>query len=203
MVWRKSRSGAGLTKVPPTSSFARVESIPVDAITFQDAPEMAAFAAHWLRLRKVSLVPRLSDFLDAPVPNLQPFVAISDVLAPDQIKVRLFATGLVEVMGERTGSAIEEVYAKGAREAVCALAWEAVTRPVGYVCVRCIKTPSGLDLGISTISLPMLNASAAPVVVSYIHITKKRVLLMEEAQADVVHHVELTHWIDIGAGTPE
>ena len=174
--------------------------LPDDAL-----PEIREFFAYWNALPKHAFMPRLSDWLDHAVPHLQPFVAISDIISPTRLKIRYFGTGLVEVMGsDRTGSEAEEVYITSAKPLISRVAWEAVTRPCGYMCLRTAQTATRREVGVNSIALPLANpTSPVPAVVSYNYISKRDYALSDESAAERVHDVKLTHWIDIGAGVPK
>jgi len=168
-------------------------------------PEIREFYDYWLSLPKHALVPTLSNWLDHAVPHLQPLVAISDIHSPTRLKIRYFGTGLVEVMGaDRTGSDAEEVYVSSAKPLISRVAWEAVTRPCGYMCLRTAQTALRREIGVHSIALPLANpTSPVPAVVSYNYISKRDYAFSDESAAERVHEVKLTGWIDLGAGVPK
>lgn len=175
-------------------------SLPADT-----PPDIVAFYDYWLSLAKTDLVPSLSDYLDHAPPQLQPFVGILDVLSPTESRVRLYGAGLTEITGsDPTGGTLNTVYPEHLRAMATKMMWEAVSRPVGYLCVRDTRTQTGLTVHSPSICLPLLNSSSGiRMILNYSHMPKNDISYDVDGLVCLVTGWRLTHWIDVGAGTPD
>jgi hypothetical protein len=170
-------------------------------------PDIVAFYTYWLSLPRAesSVMPRLSDYFDHAPPKLQPFVAISDVISPANIKVRLMGTGLVNMVGrDPTGSDLSLLYSESLRSLMYKVAWQAATRPVGYIAVRNVRTRAGQIVQNPTICLPLANPPSSTIaLITYAKISGVVIDIADDDQLQMVQDVRVTHWIDLGAGVPE
>jgi len=167
-------------------------------------PDIVKFYFYWLSLPKSGLLPRLSDYLDHAPPELQPFVGISDVYSPIKQKLRLLGTGLVSISGkDPTGAELGVLYVEKVKKQMGQLAWDVVSRPVGYLCVRDLRTTSGRIVHGPSICLPLANpTSPAAAVITYTHVEHADTSFPGDDRAELVQNIRVTHWIDLGAGVP-
>ncbi|MBL8643269.1 MAG: hypothetical protein JNK21_05000 [Rhodospirillaceae bacterium] len=174
------------------------------------APDIMAFFESWEDLpldggSGPGLVPRLSDYLDAAPPNLQPNVTIVDVYGPDRMVVRLFGTGLETISGlAPTTHDLMTLYGPEVRAMAQRLVWTTVSHPTGYVCTRHVRTKSGLILDCPAIGLPIgVDDPNMKCFITYASIANAKDALAARDSFVVVQDVRFEHWIDIGAGTPD
>ena len=171
-----------------------------------DTPaDISEFYAHWCGLPRDRLVPHLHDYLDTAPAHLQPYVGISDINSPTDIRLRLLGTGIVDLSGrDPTGGPMMVLYAESLRAPMAKMVWQVVTRPTAYICVRSIRTKGGNMVHCPSICLPLHNTpSPVPLVMTYAHVIGAGVGLAPRDKFDMVQDLRVTHWIDIGAGVPE
>ena len=178
---------------------ASMPALPADTL-----PEVAELYAYWASLPKLGLMPLLSDYLNHAPPRQQPFIAMVDIYSPTKMKVRLMGTGLVELSGrDATGADLRVLYAEGLEARVGSLGWSVVSRPVGYLGIRTVRTTSGRVVEGSTISLPLANpTSTINVGLTYFHVSDVESRRFESDKAEFVQDFMVKHWIDLGAGVP-
>jgi hypothetical protein len=168
-------------------------------------PHIASFWDCWNGLPKRDLVPRLSDYLDGASPHLQPSVVIADVYSPDILRMRLFATRLVEIAGmDLTGLDSLSVYARDIRKRAGTIVHESANHPCGYLSIRYIRTYSGRMIRAPGICLPLLtDRPDSKTVVNFTSLPEDSKALARDDKIELVQGLELVRWIDIGHGLPD
>jgi len=170
------------------------------------APDLAVFFKTWLGLRRAgAMLPRLSDYLDAPPFQLQPFVSILDLYGPDKVVVRLFGTALSAVAGQDfTKKTLDPIYPAQDLARAGSIAWRAVVHPAGYVCVRTVRSATGLALSSDCICLPLSAADDAPkCLVTYLRFPQQSPQPPKPDATGVVTSFRFVDWIDLGCGIPQ
>lgn len=167
-------------------------------------PDIKDFFEYWLSLPKADLLPSVSDYLDHAPLKLQPFVGIVDVLSSTESRVRYYGTGLSKITGsDPTGGAVNALFTDRLRALSAATLWQAVSHPVGYLCIRDTRSKSGITIHSPSICLPMRNPSqSAKLVVNFSQMPAVDFDNEPSREARLVTGWRLTHWIDIGAGVP-
>ncbi|MGE4062951.1 MAG: PAS domain-containing protein [Rhodospirillaceae bacterium] len=161
-----------------------------------------AFLEHWQSLRTGNALPRLQDFLSQPHPQLQPNVALKDLVPPNLLRVRLFGTRLVDVVGvDLTGQNILDF--AGNAEMAEALWWyhhTVATRPVGLASVKLAATASGRAISFEDIELPLEPFPGGPLCVACC-LGFVETLDFKDPMLRFDDHLSV-RWIDIGWGVP-
>jgi hypothetical protein len=162
-----------------------------------------AFFEHWQSLRVDGAVPRLQDFLSKPHPTLQPNVAIKDVIPPKHLRVRLFGTRLVDVVGvDLTGMNIIDFAGNAAM--ADALWWyhhQVATHPVGLASVKLAGTASGRTISFEDVELPLSPFPGGPLCVACC-LGFVETLDFKDPMLRFNDHLS-ARWIDIGWGVPD
>jgi hypothetical protein len=161
-----------------------------------------SFLAHWKSLRVGNALPTLQDYLGKPHPLLQPNVAIKDVVAPGQLKVRLFGTHLVEVAGiDPTG---QNLMMFAGSPAMADELWRyqstVVTHPVGLASVKLAATASGRQISFEDIELPLAPFPGGPPCLACC-LGFVELLDYRDKMFKFLKHTSI-RWIDIGYGVP-
>jgi hypothetical protein len=166
--------------------------------------DVVQFFLRWSALPKIGLMPRLSDYLDEAPPELQPNVTIVDVLSPTEMIVRLFGTGLEEASGlYPTAQSLRVLYGETLWPRAQKLVWAVVTHPVGYVCVRRVRTSAGLIVDCPAIGLPIgVDMPGRHCFITYANVSSASQELAPEENFELVQDLEFLGWIDLGAGVP-
>lgn len=168
------------------------------------ATDVVQFFERWRALPRTGLVPRLSDYFDTAPAHLQPNVTVVDVHGPSEMTVRLFGTALERTSGHYpTTHDLMGLYAEPIRALACRLVWTAASHPVGYTCVRHVRTTAGRLITCPSIGLPVLLDTGQPLCfITYANIENAREALARCDQLEVVQDIVFGEWIDLGAGTP-
>lgn len=161
-----------------------------------------AFYDHWNALPKNGLLPNLSDYLDRPMPDLQPGVAIVDILPGGQFNVRLVGTERVNLYGkDMTHQNPMAMFSEEAKKTVGMLAHHTVTQPCGNRGIQTIRTSSGNDRLGATMTLPLqVDDPDAKCFVHFQHLLED---LGFDEQAEQILRINEFEWIDLGAGIPD
>ena len=141
--------------------------------------------------------------MNLPVFEHQSNVALVDVHSVNDMRIRLFGTGLTDIAGsDLTGADLLSNIHPDAQAQATRMAWDAVTRPCGYLMRRLLQR--GIhQITATSIGLPLLrDTSNVRSLVGFmsrvgyadeIHTTKASIYIQE---------IKLVKWIDIGAGIP-
>lgn len=162
-----------------------------------------SFLAHWQSLRRGDALPTLKDFLGTPHTELQPNVAIKDVMEPGFLRVRLFGTHLVDVAGmDLTGQNLidfagNDTMAKELWWYQCKVA----THPVGLVSVKQAATASGRTISFEDVELPLTPFAGGPPCMACCF-GFLEVIDYKDSMFKLLSHTT-ARWIDIGWGKPE
>lgn len=167
-------------------------------------PQIASFWDSWDAIRKYDGIPRLSDFLDRANPRLQPQVVIADVYSPDILRMRLFATKLVEISGvDLTGLDSLSVYANDIRKLAGSIVHGSANHPCGYLSNRYIRAKSGRVIRAPGICLPLLtDRSDRKTVVNFTVLPEDSRNFASDDKIELIQGLEFLRWIDIGQGIP-
>jgi hypothetical protein len=168
-------------------------------------PDIIEFFESWEDLPMNGLVPSLRDYLDGVTPHLQPNVTIVDVFGPTDMVVRLFGTRLESVSGLMpTMNNLMTLYSPDVQALAQHLVWEAVSRPVGYVCTRRVQTKAGRLVDCPAIGLPIgVDDPTMKCFITYASVANAQEALEARDNFQVVQDIVFHHWIDIGAGEPD
>ncbi|WP_373089934.1 PAS domain-containing protein [Sneathiella sp.] len=121
----------------------------------EDAKE---FADYWQSLSDKGPVPRKSHFDPTKIVSLLPFIAIYDVVSPDEIVCRLAGTALVEHFGQEvTGRNLLDFYQPGIREETGRIMDEMTTEPCGIIVELVGTARSGRTASSLAIGFPLLD----------------------------------------------
>lgn len=161
-----------------------------------------SFLAHWQSLPMTGLMPHLRAYLDCPLPELQPNVAIVDVLPEGGFKARLVGTGRVKLYErDLTDQDPIQAFSDEAKPVVAMLAKATVSHPCGNRGSQTIITSTGRTrLGV-TMALPL--AVDAPNTGCFVHFQHLAEPLDFDETAVEIARIEDYEWIDIGAGVPD
>jgi len=166
------------------------------------SPTCRGIKDRWIALRS-GKIPSLQEFLSNPDPKLQPSTVLVDVVSPEMLRIRLFATELVKVAGiELTGANLLDF--AGSSETAAEL-WKTThlitDHPCGLWSHKLASTASGRHVTIEEVSFPVVPFSGgAPCLASGIALVKAL------EYRDTVFRLERytdACWIDIGFGVPK
>ncbi len=146
-------------------------------------------------------MPHLRDYLDRPQPDLQPGVAIVDVLPAGQFSVRLVGTERVSLYGkDMTHQNPMAMFSDEAKATVGNLARHTVAQPCGNRGKQTIRTNTGNErLGV-TMALPLkVDHPDAKCFVHFQHLLEE--LDFDETAVQILR-IDEYEWIDLGAGIP-
>ena len=158
--------------------------------------------SHWDSFRGGGLVPSLKDFLSRPHPQLQPHLIMLDVIEPDQLRVRLFATELVEnAKIDLTGlNLLSFTSTPETSKELWNVVHEAAAHPCGTCNVLESITNSGRTVTTEVVSLPLTPFPGGPPCV-VTAVGPREELDFKDSNYRVVCYIE-RGWLDIGAGVP-
>jgi hypothetical protein len=157
------------------------------------------FRSHWASIPREGLVPHLSDYLDRPNVNLQPWTIIAD-MTPDKMPIRLFGTGIAEVMGhDFTGVDYLLAIEENSRRHVLERDRQCTTQPCGLRMDLTANTATQRSIQYNVMVLPIRRAGDS---FSLIHITAVEHARDWREMPAAVMTCERVTWIDIGAGVP-
>ncbi|MGE3475262.1 MAG: hypothetical protein AB7H70_05600 [Rhodospirillaceae bacterium] len=171
--------------------------------SFELPEPLRAFFEYWNGLPKTGLMPKLADFFDSVPPAVAPYLAIADILGPEDTRLRFFGTRLVErAEFDPTGLPVAALYAESLRKRIHDVMWTCTRRPAGYVLRRTIVVRSGflndnLSLGLP-VEIPTSNLRA---VIAFTHgIADAR--MIDRGADTLVQELKFERWVDLGAGAP-
>ena len=159
------------------------------------------FFDHWKALPKDGLLPHLRDYLDQPMPDFQPGVAIVDMHTSRQMNVRLVGTNRVAIFDQDlTNQNPLAVFSEEARATVGMLARHTVTQPCGNRGTQTIRTDAGTERLGATMALPLKVDD--PDAKCFVHFQRLMEDLPINERAVQVLRIDQYEWIDLGAGIP-
>lgn len=166
--------------------------------------DLIEFFERWASLRKDGAIPLLRDYLDTAPVRLQPNVVIVEVHSSTAMTVRLFGTGLERTSGlYPTAQPLMNLYAEAIRDTASQLVWITVTHPVGYICIRHVRTTGGHMVDCPAIGLPLKLDTAEPhCFITYANLDNARQAMARDEGLEAVQDIEFVQWIDIGNGAP-
>ncbi len=167
------------------------------------AEPLRGFYAYWNSLPKQGALPRLSDFFDHVPPAYAPYLAIVDVHGPQEARIRLFGTRLVDrAEFDPTGLSVANIYTESLRRKIHDVMWAAVQTPCGYLVHRTIVVRSGFLNEHVSLGLPVeIPTSKVRGVITLTHgVVDAR--MIDRGTDTLVHELRLDRWIDLGAGGP-
>jgi hypothetical protein len=169
----------------------RISSAPLPQ-TFAD------FLAHWTALRGTARAPALSDFLDKPIPSLQPWISIFDV-GGDDLTLRLIGTGIAQFGGtDHTGKTFGDLVAPEARAVLHGPHLGIVQKCCGSFTVSLCATSRGREVEIWALGLPLLRRDGA--CVAWLNEPGEALGIGETGT--VILRMVSQQWIDLGDGVP-
>jgi hypothetical protein len=155
------------------------------------------FLDHWKALKGESHAPLLADFLDHPIPALQPWLAIFDV--GEGLVVRLFGTALVSYYGaDFTGKAADTVYASRAHTAMRRFNFAIARSLCGAYAISNGYTSNGRTAEMFTLGLPLRRKDG----MSTVWLTQASINLGLRETGEPERSVLSEAWIDLGNGVP-
>jgi hypothetical protein len=165
------------------------------------SPDVQRFIAHWRSLEKVGLVPTLQEFLSHPIPGLQPYVIILDVVSEADLQIRLLGTGLVQLAGrEFTKTNALEIYAPHLKKRVGQACMRMVAHPCGQITERLMNTAGGVTIATTGIALPLRGKNGEINSIAAYNAPREPVAAGDPAV--VISDISMSEWVDIGAGVP-
>ena len=165
-------------------------------------PQLADFLEHWLSLSSDGLVTTLESFLDHPDSRFQAMTSIIDITVLQSMTIRLFGTGLVDLLGhDLTGSNATHWYSEQARGEMGEFTACMFGAPCGLACLRADITSKGRRVNSVSLSLLLRRASGATSSMVVFFVMSDS-LGPGEIAIDLKDIVE-PRWIDIGFGVPE
>lgn len=159
------------------------------------------FCSHWQSLRNGPAIPKLPDYLDKPMNELQPRVVIVDVEDPRLQPVRLVGTGIVNFFGfDATSANFLDTVADGIRSIFARCHQDIPRIPCGKIHTSVCSTSTGRELIVPAIALPLLRRDEKPSVIWLLEVGET--LGFGETGSEV-RDIREEWWIDIGFGAPD
>lgn len=160
------------------------------------------FSDHWFFLRGDALVPKVSHFLNRPIPVLQPHLTILDVESPERIVQRLIGTALTENYGQDlTGENILDYLAPDYAKAFNELLSQMIKTPCGCDMRSTNVATTGRIMELRSIGFPLERREGEPPSVVWFNQEVEPTLPGRKGHGISDFHV--SEWIDIGAGVPK
>ncbi|MBT6961267.1 MAG: PAS domain-containing protein, partial [Rhodospirillaceae bacterium] len=145
--------GAGIPEsdVPVTSSDVAID-------VGSEADLFKTFEDHWRLLESDSLIPRLSEFLNRPIPILQPYVTILDLVSPNELTFRLVGTAITETFGmDATGQNILSFMPGEDGKILSDVAFQITSHPCGAKIGSDVATATGRAMTSESVGFPLLR----------------------------------------------
>ncbi len=158
------------------------------------------FQTHWENLRGELCVPQLGDFLDKPIPELQPWICILDAPANGVLNVRLLGTGIVSFFGvDTTGSNFLDLVPAAIRSRYLRLSTEISRVPCGIFHKTISSSSQGRELELMAMSLPFERTCGEACGIWLVEITRTP---QYNEMGKHVERIMFEQWIDLGHGVP-
>lgn len=147
------------------------------------------------------VAPHVRTLLDNVEPELQPSVALVDVVPPALLSVRLFGTAREASFGANiTHTNALDVFETHLREPVFERVMAVVRQPVGWLTQRLSTSSRGTMMRFLSLTLPLtVDSGAKPCVVNFGATMDVR---PKDDALPRVNAVLGCQWIDVGAGIP-
>ncbi len=164
----------------------------------------ANFADYWASLPRRDLVPARADFDPIAVPRLLPTFVIHELIAPDDIRIRLAGTAIREHYGvEITGRNYLD-FVPEERRAMASRAIHLVCeRPCGMLARITSSTESGALMINESLALPLRDDAGRCRLVYYQSNTRPQVAREPGDDPLRLHETVRRRFYDIGAGVPD
>lgn len=142
--------------------------------------------------------------MNRPVFEHQSNVALVDIHSKNDMRIRLFGTGLTEIAGtDLTGADLLSNIHPDAKAEATRIVWGAVTTPCGYPMRRLLQRGVH-EIRALTLGLPLRREKGD--VRSLVGFMSREGYTDEinTAKANVyIQEIKLVRWVDIGAGIPQ
>lgn len=171
-----------------------------------DAGERSVeFARYWLSLPCRDLIPSRADFDPGRVAGLLPNLVIHDLISPEQIRLRLVGTAVVDDYGQEiTGRNYLDFVEEPRRPIASRAIFLVCEQPAGMLVKLRSITESGKMLTRESIAFPMRDDDGRARLVYFCSSPAvERETYFDERDALTVMKVLDRRFIDIGAGVPE
>jgi hypothetical protein len=166
--------------------------------------DIKAFYRHWRSASATALVPTVGEFINLPVSEHQSNVALLDIHSANDMRIRLFGTGLTEIAGtDLTGADLLSNIHPDAQAKAARMVWDAVTTPCGYLMRRLLQRGVH-QISATSIGLPLLREKSD--VRSLVGFMSREGYSddINTSKASVyIREIKLLRWVDIGAGIPD
>ena len=163
------------------------------------------FAAYWLSLARVDLIPRRSVFRPEEIPRILPHMVIHELVSPDLIRLRLAGSSVTEDYGQEIAGRNYLDFVEPERRAKASRAIHLICeQPVGMLVQLKSVTRGGRVMTRESIAFPMRgDDDAARFVYFCSSPARERAYLETESDELQVMNVMRRGYIDIGAGVPD
>lgn len=160
----------------------------------------SVFLQFWQTLERVNGIPRLSDLLDRPDPQIHPWLNIVDVDQQDVQPIRYAGTKVIEYFGEDlTRANFMDILSPQARPIIQQSHREIVGRPCGAAHRSMCSAITARELELLALGLPFVRSNGLACVAWLL--TPHKAASYGELRILVQRIVEWS-WIDLGYGAP-
>jgi hypothetical protein len=158
------------------------------------------FQAHWMRLRGARRVPKLADFLDHPLPDVQPWICILDAPKNGALNVRLLGTAIVAFYGiDITGGNFLQAMPEAMHARYLRIAHDISRLPCGIFHKTISASSQGRELELMATCLPYECADGTDCCVWLLEAAKTPQF---NEMGTGVERIMFERWIDLGQGVP-
>ena len=139
-------------------------STQTDEINLQSQDNLfETFKEHWFYLRGDEQIPTVSEFLNRPIPVLQPQVTILDIHSPQSITFRLIGTAMADKLGlDATGKNILEFAPKDEGQSLFKIVSQMVRHPCGAEILSTLTATTGRSYRIRSVGFPLRRREEDP-----------------------------------------
>jgi hypothetical protein len=170
---------------------------------YQAQAKVDRFLAYWRSLPcpPHRAAPTVQTLLDHVQPDLQPYVALVDVVPPELLRVRLFGTAREASFGANiTSTNALDVFEPHLRADVFERVSIVARHPAGWLTQRITTSSRGSTMRFLSLTLPLsIESGANPCVVNFGATMDVR---PKDEMVPKVNAVMGCQWIDVGAGIP-
>jgi hypothetical protein len=159
------------------------------------------FLDHWKGLCRPGSVPSLADFLDNPVPSLQPWLNINDVDDTASYRIRLIGTGVADCFGrDFTGTNALDLIRGETLDALTLFHTNICNIPCGLHQEFLASSAKGRELAMFSFGLPLLRKEGRRSVVWFLEVFAEPSVREEGVS---LTKIGKPRWIDLGFGVPQ